>query len=330
MSKNILDLSPGNRRKIIREVVLQPRTFKGEVLRVILAIIVVSIITWSFSLADDIIDLVNGSDEVTVENYSVIGLISKIDDGYIKLAEADTSDGKKDISKKYYVADAETIESSEYQPLTLEDLEVGNKVILQGHLINSKEVTIHRIISFGFHVPAEPTTATSTATTTIDVASSTPTTTIDIEEGTSTDDGDDSEGGSSGGSTDTSTTTPETNNSTTTPEVDNGTTTPEVSSGTTTDDGNDTSTTTPEIVEPDTSTTTPEVDNSTTTDDGDENEPTTPEVTEPDTSTTTPESSDPEPTLEPEPEPTQEPEPESDPESEPEPTPEPEENNEVV
>lgn len=292
-NQNILDLSNKARTKIVKEVILQPRSKKAEVLRVLLAILVVSFLTWTISMANDIVDHLDGRDELIIEDYSIIGTISDIDlqDELITLEGANESSGDKGISKEIYFGNVSIIETSDYLPITAEDLSTGDRIIMQGDLVNEEDIIIHRIISFGNYVPAEIESATTTeellnASSTIDVASSTATT---------------EESNSSGSSdVDISTSTPETDTNSS-----GGSSSPEDTS-TTTDDGLDTSTTTPEVE--------PELDNGTTTP---EVEPEPEPTPEPDNGTTTPEV-EPEPELTPDPEPDPEPEVESEPETEPE------------
>ena len=133
-----------------------------------------------------------------------------------------------DSSKTIYTLNTDTvvkIETRNYKPLTLSDIKIGDKVVVQG-MENEGNITIKRIISFGIATDID--TATSTATTSDETASTTDTATstltiidtikdvvtgvIDVITGSTTPDE------QVGTTSDTTATSSDDNNSTTIPE----------------------------------------------------------------------------------------------------------------
>ena len=147
--KNTLDLSGKTKQQIIREVIMEPRSLKIEILKVIAIILVVTAATWTFSKASELI-IGTGSDSAdTVENYSIIGVISELDEDYVTLVEAEESIGNKNVTKTIYIAGADKIENPEYRRISLENLSVGETIVLQGKIVNGDEIIIERVINFG-------------------------------------------------------------------------------------------------------------------------------------------------------------------------------------
>jgi hypothetical protein len=267
---NILDLSGKTKTQIIREVVLEPRSFKVELLKTFAVILIVTAVTWTFTQANEIIDEIMNDDVVeSVENYSIIGQISEIDEQYVTLINADTSDGEKGVTKKIYAGSAGKIEDSEYNRADLSNLVVGETVIFQGKIINSKEVVVERVILLGVveNLPEQEiatstattatSTATSTATTTDEVATSTPESSSATSTSTSTDEASGSEDSSeeteTESATSTSTTTSETETASSTPESQEAESETSTSTSTTTESNPEEN----ETQEEETSTTTP-------------------------------------------------------------------------
>jgi len=284
--KNTLDLSNKTKTEIIREVIMEPRSLKVEILKVIAIIMIVTAATWSITKANEILN--SPSVEDIIENYSIIGIISEIDDDYVTLTGANVSTGEEGVTKTIYIAKADKIEDPEYRVISLDNLLIGETIILQGRIVNNEDINIERVINFGVLDIVEDDlelASTTDATSTLDVteASSTnATNTNATSTATTTDDGADS-------SVEENTDSVIEANATTTEEIIVATTT----ASTSTDDeivenssSTDTSTTT--------STTTTDISTSTTTD-STENETDTDEtIDEPttETSTTTEEVSD--------------------------------------
>ena len=206
---NVLDIRKKTPQlKVVREVIFKRRPWWQEVVKVLLVIVVVTSIVWSVSKADDT------SEEVekitTTSNVGFYGTVISIASTTISLS---TSQGDIPVD----ISALATTETASNIQLSLSDVEVGDKVIIQG-LYDGSILMARRLISFAVTQPDERLTV---ATTTLEFATTTSmfaTTTSEV-----------------------ATTTPETT-STTTPEV-----MPTTDTATTTEVF-DTSTTTPEVI----------------------------------------------------------------------------------
>jgi hypothetical protein len=289
---NLLDLSKKVQPqvKVIYHTITAPRPWYVEITKVLAVIAIVTTIVWGISKADELIS--QPEEAPAQEIVGVYGTVENISTTTNTLSLINTQGTEYTGHSSFIVLlnNLQKVETNEYLPLTLSDIQAGDTIIARG-TINEQTIDAESLISFTFRpilatttLDLATTTATTTdllATTTEDISSTTSTTTpgileqigdaigdivdniIDLFNGTST-----------------PTTTPET--STTTPET--STTTPE------------TSTTTPEVVEE------PEVTPPATT---------TPEVTEEPAENITEPPPTEEVTLEPVPEPeSQEPQPE--------------------
>jgi len=114
----------------------------------------------------------------SVQNFSAIGTVNDIDAGSLSITSGDTS----------YVFDTSSvteIETKSYEPLTLSDINIGDKVIVQG-TSDSGSIAIKRIISFSsVAVLATTTVSTVATTTTMETATSTDVTVSTISTGES-------------------------------------------------------------------------------------------------------------------------------------------------
>ena len=181
---NFLDL----RKKIepqvvvVEKIILKPRSFFGELARMIAVIAIVSISVWGISFADI------SNQKKSVKNFNAIGIVSDIATTTISMnVENEPSEGLQ-TSYTFDTSAVTKIQSKGYVPLTLSDISIGDKIGVQG-LDDGTSISILRIISFSATSSKEkiPEIATSTATTTDDLASSTPATTTPDVVASSTD-----------------------------------------------------------------------------------------------------------------------------------------------
>lgn len=158
---------------VVEKVIMKPRSFKGELFRVLAVIFVVSISVWGISMADN---LSLTLDQSNAKPFSAMGIVTGIATstiGNINIA-MDSVNGSDENGNTSYFFDATNvskIETSDYAPLTLGDIAVGDKIIVQGS-IETSVISAKRIISFSSTSIKPVDVATSTATTTPEVIAS--------------------------------------------------------------------------------------------------------------------------------------------------------------
>ena len=184
--KNLLDLRKKEQPKVIlvEKVVFKKRSFFSETLRVLVAVVIVSVTVWGISKADSVLP---GSN-VESKSFSAIGLISDLATTTISINEAKGSDNTGATTYTFDTANLNKIETKDYIPLTLSDMSVGDKIIVQG-TIDGSTIVAKRIISFSAtstkqNVPLDTATSTesvstTTATTTDEIAGTSTATTTD-------------------------------------------------------------------------------------------------------------------------------------------------------
>ena len=144
--------------KIVERVIFQKQPWYLEVVKVFSAIIIVSTIVWGISKADDIILPVEKPES---SSFSVIGTVTSVATSTITL----DIQGTNEVNTNTFTTDTlTTIQTSKYAPLTISDIDEGDKVIIQGTDFQG-DVKATRLISFAS--VSAPTTATTTSTSTI-------------------------------------------------------------------------------------------------------------------------------------------------------------------
>jgi len=210
-----------NQVKVVEHIIFKPRSFKVEMIKMFSIIAIVSVLGWGISNADNLNPFLDNGIETATENFSALGIVSKITESKISLIDARGSDKSGNTTYSLDISNLEKVETNSYTPLIITDIKVGDKIIAQG-LTNGSTFFIKRIVSFSSAIQITE-VATTTASTTIDTAS----TTTDTASST----------------TEVSTTTEDTIT------TEQSTTTPEVSTTTETSTTTDSSTTTPTIIE---------------------------------------------------------------------------------
>ena len=212
-------------------------SLKSRLLRVALVAILVFTIGLAVSKADTIASkfLTNNAPN---KNFSAIGVVSDIATTTLSIEKAKGTDDKSKTSYTFYTDTVLKIETKSYVPLTLSDINIGDKIVVQG-IEKDQDIIITRIISLWQSTSTKATSTEETASTTEETATSTATSTdpglidkikdvfsgiLDVLTGSST-------------ATTTSTTTPATDTSTTTatsssPTGVEATTTPDSASST--------------------------------------------------------------------------------------------------
>ena len=191
---NTLDLRPKQEPNIVvvEKVVLKKRTWRSEFFRMLSILVLVSVLGWGISKADSSLT----ANHALVKNFSAIGIVSSIDSSSLTLINANGSDNAFTNSYTFDTGAVTKIETSDYHALTLDNIQVGDRIIAQGIMSvpSTNTIEIHRLIDFNasstipeVYVPvasstptiieASSTDATSTATdttpTTPDVTSTT-------------------------------------------------------------------------------------------------------------------------------------------------------------
>lgn len=182
--KNILDLRKKT-IKVITKTVFKPRSFKIEVLKVFIIILISTFTTWGVSWANNFF---TGDYENARDNFSIMGTVSEIDGSKIVL-ENITNTTLDEDEDTVNIDHLEVIQTGEYVQLVITDIELGEQVIVQG-VTDEIELFAKRIISMSdteseFEITEIATsTATTTASTTDESATSTGSTTDESTEET--------------------------------------------------------------------------------------------------------------------------------------------------
>ena len=171
---NLLDLRKKVRPqiRIVRQVIIQKQPWYFELLKVAAVIVVVSTAVWGISKADEVI---NPASTSSPEAMGIYGTIDAIDAQNISLVNAQGTDFLGRNSFTADLSNLKDVEDSNYSPLTLADLQVGDQIIAKG-FVNGGTIDTQTIISFSQRppLPVATTTATAaTATSTLDVVTST-------------------------------------------------------------------------------------------------------------------------------------------------------------
>jgi len=179
MTNNYLDLSNKPAPRIIERVVFKRRSWHVELAKVALGIVVATGVVYAVSKADE---------NLSSKSFSAIGVISSMSGESLSIEKANGSDGGKGISYSFAAASISKLETSDYSPINLSDLRVGDRVIVQG-TDSLGGLTATRIISFSSLTSSAVVLDVATSTATL-VATSTASSTISggisIEVATST------------------------------------------------------------------------------------------------------------------------------------------------
>ena len=144
-------------------------SIKLGTLKMFSLIAVVTIISWGISYASN-----NEIDSAT-KTFSMIGVVSAVSDDSISIEKAKgsiTEETSFSINTKYVLK----TETSNYSPLALSDVKVGDKIIAQG-VTNGSIYFAKRIVSFTSIANTPVTETASEATSTVEVATTTGTST---------------------------------------------------------------------------------------------------------------------------------------------------------
>jgi len=166
MALNFLDLRPKvePQIKIVERIVVKGRVWYVESVKIVAIIVIASGVVWGLSRADSVIA---PQSTIKAKPWSTIGTITDIENTSISVDN--TSYGLNSSSTLL------KIETKTYGILAITDLALGDRVILQGQIIDGENL-VNRIIDF---------TATSTSFD-LSVVSSTDATSTDISDASST------------------------------------------------------------------------------------------------------------------------------------------------
>ena len=169
--------------KIIYKTVTQKRPWHVEIGEILAVIVVVGVVVWGTTRADE----THKAETVPIEAFSISGYISNITDSSFSVNSTDYEDRTGKTSYSFNKNTVQKRETDEYVPLQFSDIQVGDKIIVQGTL-DDDTFTALRVIDFS--IASSTIVASSTeelasttpatpdvSTTTEDVASSTATTT---------------------------------------------------------------------------------------------------------------------------------------------------------
>ena len=120
---NMLNLRKEPQPAIV--VVTKPRSFWVESLKMLTVIAVVTGIVYGISQA-------SSPTPSSTKNWSALGIVEDISSSTLSLADAHSSDETGDTSYTLDLASVKKIENRTYVPLNLSDINVGDKVVVQG------------------------------------------------------------------------------------------------------------------------------------------------------------------------------------------------------
>ena len=146
---NILDLRK-KEIQIVEKIVLKKRLWYIETLKMLGVLAITISVTWAFSNASlftEETDETPAPLKQRIPKFSAIGIVSLITDDTISLSDAHGTKSE-DTTFPFDTSSISKIETKSYDPLSLSDILVGDKVITQG-TIEDENIIITRIISFG-------------------------------------------------------------------------------------------------------------------------------------------------------------------------------------
>ena len=146
--RNVLDLRKDKGGiKVVEKVVFKGRSFRSEILKILLVIAVVLVLTFGISSAVKL-DLLNSNKIATArDNFSVIGFVTEIDNDSIVIDSARSTDGSDSTTYNLNLDYLDKLETNDYNPLIIPEIKIGSKVIAQG-VTNGSEYFIRRIVYF--------------------------------------------------------------------------------------------------------------------------------------------------------------------------------------
>lgn len=159
--------------KVVEHIIFKPRSFKVEMIKMFSIIAIVTAIGFGISSANDLVEK-QTLQQAPTKNFSAIGTVSEINPSSISIVDAKGSNDKSQTSYTFDTSPVLKIETKTYVPLTLSDILVGDRIVVQG-LDQDGTISIRRIISFTATSSREiiPDVATSTATTTVETSTTT-------------------------------------------------------------------------------------------------------------------------------------------------------------
>lgn len=166
--KNILDLrdKSNERVKVVERIIIKPRSLIAETLKVFFAVFIVYVLVWGVSNADDLFS--DGYNSAS-SNFSAIGTVGEVKENTLSLTDADGSDSKKGVSYDLNIKYVEKIETSNYVPLIITDIQTGDKVVVQG-ITDGNKIFIKRIVSFSIIEPRFPLVENQVASSTEEIS----------------------------------------------------------------------------------------------------------------------------------------------------------------
>lgn len=159
--KHILDLRQEKKEvHVIEKIIFKRHPWHRELMKVALSVVIVSIVVWGVSNADE--KVVEQTSSEAPSSWSALGIVSTVGESSLSLSNGESFD----------LSSVAKIETAAYSPLSFSDIKEGDKIILQGTRDGDVK-SVSRIISFSDREPATPIIEEVVATTTDAVATST-------------------------------------------------------------------------------------------------------------------------------------------------------------
>ncbi len=155
----------------------------GSALKIIIEVCAVMVFVTGFVWTITQADILQVQERGEEKNFSAIGIISAIEGTSFTITDAKNGKGDDHLTYTFDSQFAEKIETNKYEPISLAQMSVGGKVIVQGK-DKDGAIVVNRIIYFG--TVQEPSLVDEHATSTDSLAASSTATSTDTGADTST------------------------------------------------------------------------------------------------------------------------------------------------
>jgi len=170
MNNHQLDLRKKTDPLVVERVVFSKSPWRIELAKVILGVLVATGAVFAISKADEVSSILIG--ENPTKSFSAIGFVMSVSEDSLLIEKASGSDGRKDAQYTFSIASISKVETSDYVPLALSSLQVGDQIIVQGTETGGV-ITPTRVVSFSSVRAADAVAVDDSSVATSSVATST-------------------------------------------------------------------------------------------------------------------------------------------------------------
>lgn len=152
MYKHILNLKKKVSPIVIERVIFKKESLLSRVFRIAFSIAVVFTIVWSVSKAEEILDNVLPTEAEPTVSFSLAGIVKEVSANKIILTRSVGFDASTNVFEIDILTNEQVIETNTYEGLTIADILVDDKIIIQGFKRDGIFYS-RRIISFAPRFP---------------------------------------------------------------------------------------------------------------------------------------------------------------------------------